>query len=405
MFDQSWQSSTLGELADISSGESLPSFLRSGPYQLMGANGRIGRASRHNFNGGLLVGRVGAAGEVTRILEPCWVSDNALMVRPRHNRLSALFAYHLLESIGLNALATKTAQPLMTQSQLNGLKLFLPKSLHEQTLIACVLDTLDAQIEKTRALIAKLEKIKEGLLHDLLTRGIDGNGQLRPSPEQAPELYKDSPLGQIPREWETRTIAEQTSGISYGFTNPMPSISEGPWMLTATDIKNGKVSYTNARHTSYSAYTKLSPKSRPKIGEILITKDGTLGRVAIVDKEEVCINQSVASFMPNDAQMREFILLYLTSPLGQEAMLADAGGSTIKHLYISKLSQMRLPDPGPNEANEIAKKAGSLCDKVTAEKRSFQELTNLKAGLMDDLLTGRVRVKSLLEKQNEANSA
>ena len=69
--------------------------------------------------------------------------------------------------------------------------------------IAEVLDTLDEAIRRTELVIAKLEQIKQGLLHDLLTRGIDDNGELR-DPDRHPEQVKDSPLGRIPRAWQTR---------------------------------------------------------------------------------------------------------------------------------------------------------------------------------------------------------
>ncbi len=69
-----------------------------------------------------------------------------------------------------------------------------------------VLDTLDTAIHETEAIIAKLKAVKQGLLHDLLTRGIDANGELRPPQAEAPHLYKQSPLGWIPKEWETSSV-------------------------------------------------------------------------------------------------------------------------------------------------------------------------------------------------------
>src|SRR5690554_5181208 len=113
---------------------------------------------------------------------------------------------------------------------------------NEQDLIAHILDTLDTQIQKTEALIAKLEKVKEGLLHDLLTRGIDESGRLRPSPEQAPELYKESPLGLIPREGlinEIQSICELGRGrvISQGYLDAHP----GPYPVYSSQTKNDGV--------------------------------------------------------------------------------------------------------------------------------------------------------------------
>ena len=63
---------------------------------------------------------------------------------------------------------------------------------------------MDDLIERTEALIAKYRAIKQGLMHDLLTRGVDASGRLRPPREEAPGLYRESAVGWVPREWEVR---------------------------------------------------------------------------------------------------------------------------------------------------------------------------------------------------------
>ena len=80
--------------------------------------------------------------------------------------------------------------------------------LPEQRKIAHILTTVDDLIDRTEALIAKLRAIKQGLMHDLLTRGVDEHGQLRPPREEAPELYKESAVGWVPREWEISEMRE-----------------------------------------------------------------------------------------------------------------------------------------------------------------------------------------------------
>lgn len=81
--------------------------------------------------------------------------------------------------------------------------------IEEQQAIGEILDTLDTAIHETEAIIAKLKAVKQGLLHDLLTRGIAANGELRPPQAEAPHLYQQSPLGWIPKEWEVSTVGEQ----------------------------------------------------------------------------------------------------------------------------------------------------------------------------------------------------
>lgn len=91
------------------------------------------------------------------------------------------------------------ALPSINQRQLGEIP--IPKvNVTEALKISEILDTLDTVIHETEAIIAKLKAVKQGLLHDLLTRGIAANGELRPSQSEAPHLYKESPLGWIPKE-------------------------------------------------------------------------------------------------------------------------------------------------------------------------------------------------------------
>ena len=78
--------------------------------------------------------------------------------------------------------------------------------LPEQRKIAKILTTVDNLIEKTEALIAKYQSVKQGLMQDLFTRGLDQHGHLRPPYAEAPELYNKSELGWIPREWEVEQM-------------------------------------------------------------------------------------------------------------------------------------------------------------------------------------------------------
>ena len=95
----------------------------------------------------------------------------------------------------------------------------VPTSKPEQTKIAEILSTVDRAIEQTEALIAKQQRIKTGLMQDLLTRGIDEHGNLR---SEQTHKFKDSPLGRIPVEWDAKelgTVAFVTKLAGFEFTN------------------------------------------------------------------------------------------------------------------------------------------------------------------------------------------
>jgi type I restriction enzyme, S subunit len=212
--------------------------------------------------------------------------------------------------------------------------------------------------------------------------------------------YKQTEVGIIPQDWEVSPLEEFTSFISYGFTNPMPTSESGVYMITAKDINNGKIQFDTARLTTEEAYHNLlTAKSRPKRGDLLLTKDGTLGRLALADDRTICINQSVAILRPNAKAVPLFLKVLLESPTYQSRMLEDAGGSTIKHIYITIVNRMPLAIP-PTKAEQEAI-AEALSD-ANAHIESLEQLIakkrRLKQGSMQELLTGKKRLPGFIIK-------
>ena len=271
-------------------------------------------------------------------------------------------------------------------------------SLPEQQLVAKIFNLIDRAIEQTETIIAKQKRIKIGLMQDLLTKGVDEHGHIR---YEATHEFKDSPLGKIPKEWEVNELRHHISYISYGFTNPMPEAGDGPYLVTAININDGKILYDTCRRTSIHAFNMLlTNKSRPKLNDLLITKDGSLGRLAIVDRVPLCINQSVAIMRTNEKVEAHFLKLLLESPRYQKTIADDAGGSTIKHIYITKIDKMFLGVPrSKDEQKQILKIIDKYNAVIEAEKIKLSVLKRTRQGLMQDLITGNVCVESLIAEQ------
>jgi type I restriction enzyme S subunit len=292
--------------------------------------------------------------------------------------------------------------PAINSSDIKCLNIPFP-SLKAQRKIARILSTVDNLIEKTQSLIDKYTAVKQGMMLDLFTRGIDLSGspetnknfgQLRPSFSEAPELYQETELGWVPKDWEVQPLGHFLSMITYGFTNPMPVTEDGPWMVTAANVIGGRIDYKKTRKTSVEAFnTLLTQKSKPLVGDILLTKDGTLGRLAIVDNEYLCINQSVALLRCNDKAKPDFIKLLLETERYYQKMLDDAGGSAIKHIYITIVDKMLIAMPtSSEEQNAVYEKANAINEKIEIEKQFLEKSHLQKKGLMQDLLTGKVKV-------------
>lgn len=152
-----------------------------------------------------------------------------------------------------------------------------------------------------------------------------------------------------------KPLFEYLESITYGFTNPMPDADEGPWKITAKDVVNGHVNFDTARKTTKEAFDELTDKSKPNIGDVLLTKDGTLGRTAIVENENICVNQSVAVLRCNDKVVPRFLSLLLQLPEYQREMTKNSGGGTIKHIYITKVDKMLIMIPSINQQKELIK--------------------------------------------------
>lgn len=222
--------------------------------------------------------------------------------------------------------------------------------------------------------------------------------RFRPYPE-----YKDSGvewLHEIPAHWEVKPLSRGLERITYGFTNPMPISDEGPYMLTALDIGDGEILYESARRTTQEAFERqLTNKSRPQAGDILVTKDGTLGRIGIADGTPLCVNQSVAVLrFDRSAMSIEFVQNVLRSALYQDRMVFDAGGTTIKHVYISRLAKMPIALPPTTEeqsriCQHIAVRRAAIERLLRRVRDGIDRLKEFRTALISAAVTGKIDVR------------
>ena len=186
-------------------------------------------------------------------------------------------------------------------------------------------------------------------------------------------------------DWHTAPLEHFLTRATYGFTNPMPTTDIGPFMVTARDINGGRILFETARKTSEAAYKQdITDKSRPDIGDVLVTKDGTLGRMAVVDRPNVCINQSVALLKPAKTIRSRFLKYLLEEPTNFARMLGDADGTTIKHIYITRLAKMEVSVPELAYQDQILDVLASLDDKIDLNRRMNETLEEMARALFRD---------------------
>jgi len=283
----------------------------------------------------------------------------------------------------------------------------LAPELSEQQAITRVLDTLDTAIRETETLIDKLKAVKQGLLHDLLTRGIDANGQLRPPQSEAPQLYKESPLGWIPREWDVVRVGEDVD-IEHGFAFPGHQFTDkevGPALLVPGNFHREGGLYFTPENTKYFSGKYLQQYVLSH-GDVLVVMTDLspmtliLGRTAVLTENfKVLHNQRIGKFrFKKDGLWNS---AFFAEALNQDAVrlkvIAEATGTTVRHTSPSRIKSCHVARPKLQEQNIAAQQIATADARLKLEEANLLKQRQTKSGLMDDLLTGRVRVTPLLE--------
>ncbi len=264
-------------------------------------------------------------------------------------------------------------------------------------------------LDKKNEAIEKFIRIKEKLIEIIIEREekeismIVTQGLEKKNFKESGSIW----LGLIPSNWNLIPIGYLLKFISYGFTNPLPTTNEGPFMLTANDIGDGEIFYSSCRRTSEKDFKKLSEKSVPLKGDILLTKDGTLGRTSLFNGEQTCISQSVALLrVSNKKTSSIFIETVLRSKCYRDKMIYDAEGTTIKHIYITKLVKMKIALPPKEEQVEIIKRINLIRkeNKIAIEriKKEIESIKEYREAIITMVVTGKLNV-SESKKQLQLN--
>jgi len=196
--------------------------------------------------------------------------------------------------------------------------------------------------------------------------------------------------------WTWGTWNQLSNWVTYGFTRPMPHVGEGIPIITAKGVDKGRIDFEGAHLTTRDAYIKLSEKDRPQPGDILITKDGTIGRAAVVDTDrEFCINQSVAVIWLRSCPMeRKFMLTVIESELTQKPIWAKARGVAIQHLSITDFAKMALPIPPLAEqariVAEVERRLSVVRELETVASATLQRATRLRHAILHKAFTGEL---------------
>ena len=376
-----WKEVKLGEVLKLKNGE-RPKINDYGIIPVYGANGIMGKTNDFLIDNDftIIVGRVGASGEIHLAKGKVWISDNAIYSQSyKSKKIHLPFLFYLLTFKNLKQFATKTTHPIITQSFLKNLPILLPP-LPEQQKIAEILSTVDSAIEKVNQAIEKTQRLKKGLMQELLTKGIGHNE------------FKDTEIGRIPKEWEVVRLGE-VADLNRGRFAHRPRNDPKFYGGKIPFIQTGDINEANGIIKKYSQTLNekgLKISKLFKKGTIVISIAGNIGDVGILDFD-ACFPDSIIGINPNDKKVDRLFLMFLLQEF-KDKLNAIAPRSTQKNINLEILEPLKLPLPPLPEQQKIAEILSTVDKRLELLRAKKEKLERVKKGLMNDLLTGKRRV-------------
>ncbi len=372
-----WQNVKLEKVLDFYNGKEI-NYSNKGKYPVYGSNGVIGFYADYNFDKGIIIGRVGAyCGSININVSRFWSSDNTIVVLSKAGNFIE-YLYYMLQTMKLNNYAGGSAQPLLTQKVLKGLKVKLP-NLETQKKIAGVLSTYDELIENNNRRIEILEKIAEEIYKEWFVR-------MRFPGHENTRFEKG-----IPEGWEIRKVGDLGEVI----TGKTPSTKiqgyyGGDIMFVKTpDMHNNMFITETEVYLSEKGSNSQSNKLLPR-DSIMVSCIGT-GGVVSINMNPSHTNQQINSVILNNVKLREWAYFTLKS-MKETIMLFGATGATMTNLSKGKFERLKLLYPIYKLLEEFNSNTKDMFEQIKNLTIANQNLAKQRDLLLLRLMNGTIEV-------------
>jgi type I restriction enzyme S subunit len=387
---KNWRIVKLNELIDIHDSKRIPlsemeRINRKGVYPYCGANGVLDYIDDYIFEGEFIL-FAEDGGYYGKFENSCylmngkfWVNNHAHILKAKKNKSINQFLLYMLNFLDLLSYVVGSTRVKLNQEYLKQIKVFYPP-LPEQQKIAEIVGTVDKAVDMVDQAIEKTERLKKGLMQELLTKGI-GHKE-----------FKDSETGKIPKQWEIVEIKD----IGKVFTGKTPSTSESIYwngnvpFITPEDMTGRKYVDNTNRYVTEEGVSQIG-KLLPENTVLVVCIGSTVGKVALARKECVS-NQQINAILCNDEVINDFI--YYSVSFRSSILRKYSGVAAVPIIKKSLFETFKISLPKEiEEQQKIAEILSTVDKKIDMEKKRKEKLERIKKGLMQDLLTGRRRVK------------
>ena len=292
---------------------------------------------------------------------------------------------------------TGTSYPAVNKSDFNSIQLFVPP-LPEQHNITNILSTVNEQIQQTDRIIQEVEKLKKSLFNDLISTGIDQNTTTR--------NVKVGPIQvEIPDSWAIERLRDIVSDENGAIrTGPFGSklknehhVSDGVKLYEQRHVYQEDFTIGD-RHVTEEWYHSELTSYGARPFDVLITLQGTVGEAAMIpeDAEEGVINPKLIRIRVDDSIVdAQFLARFLDdSHISNQQIESLSHGAVVSGLTVKTVGQIKVPLPPVSEQKKIVDVVDEVDEILSNERQRKKRLKELKRGLMQDLLTGKVRVNT-----------
>ena len=371
---EGWLKGQLSSIATLEYGKS-PNHVRQeeGQYPIVGTSGIVGTANQYLWDEkSVVIGRKGTINKPIYIETPFWAIDTTYFCKFAEDTDPKWFYYKVCEE-QLEKHNEASGVPSLSRDTLRGLQFEIPP-LPEQKKIASILTSVDEVIENTQKQIDKLQDLKKATMNELLTKGI-GHTE-----------FKDSELGRIPKSWEVTTLGKLARFDSgYAFKN-RELAEEGIKIVRISNLHKPNFPYWHFASEYKSTWVVEK-------GDVLFSWAGVANSINIhrYEGERALINQHIYNFKFESEALKEWtfqVMKYLLPKLKESI----EGGAGQLHLTKPFIQAIGIVLPTQSERLRILELSGSLDKQINTVERKLHQTQSLKKSLMQDLLTGKVRV-------------
>lgn len=385
---QGWAVTKLGDILPLTYGKALKRETRdeSGAVPVYGSSGQVGvHSNALTKKPALIVGRKGSVGEVYRSPVPCWPIDTVYFAEERDDADLKYFEY-LLKGLKLSKLDKSTAVPGLSRDDYNTVEVAIAPLYQQKRIVAEIekqFSRLDEAVANLKRVKANLKRYKAAVLKAAVEgrlveteaelarregRSYETGEQLlkriletRRSQWRGKGKYKEpaapdtTDLPELPEEWVWATVESLSMKVTDGVHKKPNYVAEGIPFVTVRNLTAGDgISFDELKYVTPEDHAEFCKRTHPERGDILISKDGTLGVVRLIDTDRIfSVFVSVALVKPVIYDLSRYLVTAFKSPVVQRQMVPK--GSGLQHIHLEDLRADCIPvAPLPEQYRIVA---------------------------------------------------